>query len=310
MSPETKTSPAHKRLRTMVDEAVAVLDEEKAGAAAPGTTPGPEPARSSLLRNRRYGDLPLGEIRPDPQQVRKAQTKSPSFRELLASVREHGVLEPITVRWVPEKRHYQIITGERRYLAARRARLSTIPVIVKDVDDTTKAIHQLVENLQREDMNPVQEAKAFQRYLAATKKSQEELARRIGKSKAYVSQMLGLLRRLSLAEQEQLAQVSPAKLPGKSLILEALRIEDSETRQAILSGRYTRQEARQAVSRHQKKRAPGRPRQALVRYAIPEPQATVTVRFSKSRASGEEVVTALRAAARQAVKELREEGSS
>jgi ParB/RepB/Spo0J family partition protein len=227
-APEPVKKTAKDRMRSMVESAVSVLDEKKRPAAELDETNTLEDAavRTTLKRNRSYGDLEIEKIRPDPDQVRKVDTSSESFAELLASVREHGVLEPITVRWLEEQKLYQVVTGERRYLASQRAGLKTIPAIVRDVDDTTKAVHQLVENLQRENMNPIDEARAFHRYLAATQSSQDDLAKRIGKSKTYVSRMMSILEKLTRDEQEEIGRVAPAQLPGKSVIIEALRLED------------------------------------------------------------------------------------
>ena len=146
--------------------------------------------------------------------MRVVNTSDEAFQGLVASIKEHGVIQPITVRFLAKNKppRFQIITGERRYQAATRAGLKTIPVVIRDLDDTLKSIHQLVENLQREDLNPIEEARAFQRYLAATNKTQAQLAQEIGKSKGYVSRILTLLERLTMVEQEELAKVSPAKL--------------------------------------------------------------------------------------------------
>lgn len=283
------------RLRGAVEASVSVLDGTKRPAAelTPENPLEDAAVRTTLKRNRSYGDIDLGLMRPDPDQVRKVDTSSESFAELLASVREHGVLEPITVRVVEHDGTvpYQIVTGERRYLAALRAGLKTIPAIVREVDDTTKAVHQLVENLQRENMNPVEEAKAFQRYLAATGESQQQLAKRIGKSETYVSRITSILEKLTREEQAQLASVATSQLPGKSLIIEALRIPDAKTRFSILSGELTVREAREVVKRERS--SPDRPRGFGRRYVLPKQNVTVTVTFKKSRATEDEIGQAL-----------------
>lgn len=297
-----KKRPRKDALDGAVAEIVGVLDESR-----PPEEGGPESTiesavvREALKRNRSYGDLPLKYIEPDPDQPRRVDTNSESFSELVASVKQHGVIEPITVRFVPEKNAFRIITGERRYRAAKKAGLDAIPAIVRDVSDTDKAVHQIVENLQRENMNPVDEAKAFRRYLAATGGSQDQLAKRIGKSKAYVSQVMSILEKLTVEEQEEVARVSPAKLPGKSLILEALRLDDVETRSRILRGELTRHEAREEVRKRTTKR-PGRPKRHTTRVRL-ESGATVTVTLPSSEATQEEVLRALE----DAVESLRNE---
>jgi ParB/RepB/Spo0J family partition protein len=290
----TKRTSAKDRLRERVSSVVSVLDQERAGDESDliQTIENPE-VRAALQRNRQYGDLPLELIEPDPVQVRRVDTHGEAFKELVDSVREHGVIEPITVRWIPERKLFQIITGERRFRAASQLQLKTISTIVRDLSDTDKAIHQLVENIQRENMNPVEEAKAFQRYLAATGEERQELARKIGKSKAYVSQVMSLLEKLTVEEQEDLAAVSPAKLPGKSLMLEALRVEDPETRRAILRGELTRQEARQQVDEKRRSPQPGRKRFATQTFTSTDPEATVTVRLKQPELDSDLVLKAL-----------------
>ena len=291
----------------MVQSAVGVLDEKKPAAELDETGTVEDAAvRTTLKRNRSYGDIDLEMIRPDPEQVRKVDTSSESFAELLASVREHGILEPITVRWLEDQKFYQIVTGERRYLASKRAGLKTIGAIVRDVDDTTKAVHQLVENLQREPMNPIEEAKAFNRYLAATGESQQQLAKQIGKSETYVSQTMSILEKLTRPEQAALGAVSTSKLPARSLIFEAVRLTDAEVRMSVLRGELTVREAREA-----KKRESGhtsmRPRGFGRRYVLEKQNATVTITFKKSRATEDEISQALVEASEEHTRRSRRE---
>ncbi len=290
-----KPTKGNAKMRSMVESAVSVLDEKKRPAAelVPDSVLEEAAVRTTLKRNRSYGDIDIELIRPDPDQVRKVDTQSQGFAELLASVREHGVLEPITVRVVDHggKIPYQIVTGERRYQAAVRAELKTVPAIVREVDDTTKAVHQLVENLQRENMNPIEEARAFHRYIAATGHTQEQLAKRIGKSRVYVTQIMGILEKLSRDEQAELAQRQTSDIPGKSLFLEALRIQDPKTRLSVLRGELRVREARDVVKRE--RNAPDRPRGFGRRYVLEKQNATVTVTFKKSRASEDEIGQAL-----------------
>jgi len=299
-------SANRKRLDALVAQTVKVLDRPASADAAAPTAIERAGVRSKLRINRSSGLLALETIQPDPNQPRKVDTRSEKFRELVSSVREHGVLEPITVRHIEDGDYFQIITGERRYHAALEVGLSEIPAIVREIDDTTKAIHQLVENLQREDMNPVEEAAAFRRYIAATGQSQEQLAAKIGKSKAYISQILAIDEQLTRQEKIKLAQISPAKLPGKTLIYEALQASDPEIRGRILAGELTRFEAREAVAAKKGKAAVGRPKTFAWTFHAESQAATVTVRFDKKKnASREEVLYALDAARDKAKRELR-----
>lgn len=305
MSKTTKRKTAKDKLRNLVEQNVSVLDEEHGSEQDPiGHTIENPDVRLALQRNRQYGDLPLGLIEPDPDQVRHVNTEGESFLELVDSIREHGVIEPITVRWLENRDVFQIITGERRFRAARENGLETIPAIVRDLSDTTKAIHQLVENIQRENMNPIEEAKAFRRYLAATGQERQELARQIGKSKSYVSQVMSLLENLTVEEQETLASVSPAKLPGKSLILEAVRADDREIRAAILRGELTRTEARKKIQKEQKPNSAGRKKYAAKTFNLDEPEATVTVRLKSPSLDEAQILQALHQALNEQSQQL------
>ena len=274
----SKNHKTHKeQLARDVEDAVSVLGNPGEAVDAIEHTIEDPRVRAALKRNREMGDMQLSVIRPDPGQVRIVNTESEDFQGLVTSIKDHGVLQPIAVRWLPSKQIFQIIAGERRFQAAKHLGLKTIPAVIKDVDDTTSAIQQLVENVQRENLNPIEEARGYQRYLAATGATQRQLARKLGKSKAYVSQTLSLLEKLAVKEQEELAAVSPAKLPGKSLILEAFRTPDQTIRQAILHGTLTREEARKATRSRGKRLA--RPRPYTVTLRSKEPKATVIIRF-------------------------------
>lgn len=309
MSKTTKRKTAKDKLKHLVQENVAVLDQKHAPEQDPivSTIENPD-VRLALQRNRQYGDLPLRFIEPDPEQVRRVNTEGEAFRELVDSIREHGVIEPITVRWMKDREMFQIVTGERRFRAATENGLDTIPAIVRDLSDTTKAVHQLVENIQRENMNPIEEAKAFRRYLAATGQEKQELAKQIGKSKTYVSRVMSLLEHLSVDEQEQLASVAPAQLPGKTLILEALRTEDREIRQAILTGNLTRREARKKVNKKVATKA-GRKKNAVKTFRLDEPEATVTVRLNSSSMDEVQVLQALQRALDEQGRKLSKEAT-
>ena len=280
----TTRGPVGSKKRGALGAAVAqrasVLDKERvADTAIPLHAVEHQAVRKVFRSNPEAGSLPLAQIRPDPQQVRKVRTSGESFDGLVASIREHGVIQPITVKWLATEKVFQVITGERRYHAATRAKLEFIPVIIRDVDDTKKSVEQLVENIQRENLNPIEEAKAFQRYLAATHTTQEQLAKTIGKSKAYVSGSLSLLEKLSRTEQANLEQVEPSDLPNKSLLLEAVRTDDPKVRAAILHGNYNRREAREAVKIG--KPVIARARTRFVRE-YPLPSTGMTMRLTSS----------------------------
>lgn len=135
--------------------------------------------------------LPLQKIEPNPLQPRK--TFDPDeLASLAESIRMHGIIQPLTVRKLPSG-FYQIIAGERRWRAAKMAGLSEVPVLVKDLSDESAAAVSLVENLQRADLNPIEEASGYRDLIDAFGLTQEEAARRVGKSRASVTNMLRLL---------------------------------------------------------------------------------------------------------------------
>ncbi|MCR4399837.1 MAG: ParB/RepB/Spo0J family partition protein [Syntrophomonadaceae bacterium] len=116
-----------------------------------------------------------------------------TLAELAASIREHGVLQPILVRPLPSG-HFEVVAGERRLRAAERAGMETVPVIIKELGDAQAAEISLVENLHRADLNPVEEALAYRQMIQSFGYTQEQLAQRIGKSRAHVANTLRLLK--------------------------------------------------------------------------------------------------------------------
>ena len=136
-------------------------------------------------------ELNLDELRSNPYQPRVVFDEK-SLEELCQSIKEHGVFQPIIVK--KSIHGYEIIAGERRVKASRMAGLSTIPAIVRDFDDTQMMEIALLENLQREDLNPIEEANAYIKIMDAKGLTQEEFSRIIGKSQAYVNNTIGLIR--------------------------------------------------------------------------------------------------------------------
>lgn len=135
-------------------------------------------------------EIPLGEIDPSPYQAR-GRMDAGKMEELVASVKEHGVLQPVLVRQRGER--YELVAGERRWRAAREAGLEKIPALVRNLDDRQSLEIGLVENLQREDLNPLEEARAYRRMMEELGYTQEEVARRVGRSRAAVANALRLL---------------------------------------------------------------------------------------------------------------------
>ncbi len=135
--------------------------------------------------------LRLSEIEPNRNQPRKEFDRE-ALQQLADSIREHGVLQPLLVRSIGES-SYQLVAGERRWRAARMAGMSEVPVIVKELDDTQAMEIALIENLQREDLNPIEEALGYQALIEQYGMTQEEVAKRVGKSRPAIANALRLL---------------------------------------------------------------------------------------------------------------------
>jgi ParB family chromosome partitioning protein len=136
-------------------------------------------------------ELPLERITPSRYQARQDFDED-SIRELASSIKEHGVMQPVVVRPVGEDL-YELVVGERRWRACRQAGLETIPAVIRRVDDRTSGEMMLVENIQREDLNPVEEALAYRRLIEEFHLTQEEVASRVGKSRSFIANSLRLL---------------------------------------------------------------------------------------------------------------------
>ena len=150
-----------------------------------------EDAAPSFESDTRIETLPLREIEPDPGQPRKTFDDE-TLAELSASIAEHGLLQPIAVRPKPSG-GYLIVAGERCWRASRMAGLTEVPVIVKDVTDEQAMELALVENLQREDLDPVEEAAGIRELMTRCNLTQEQAARKLGKSRSALANSLRLL---------------------------------------------------------------------------------------------------------------------
>lgn len=135
-------------------------------------------------------DIKIGDLRPNPYQPRKTFDPG-SIEELKQSILQHGILQPLIVR--KSIKGYEIVVGERRYRAAKEAKLKTVPAVVKELTDEQMMEIALLENLQREDLTPIEEAKAYQSLLEHLNITQEELAKRLGKSRPHIANHLRLL---------------------------------------------------------------------------------------------------------------------
>lgn len=162
----------------------------------------------------RIEEVPLKKCRPNPYQPRRV-FEADAIEELKDSIVEHGILQPLIVR--ESIRGYEIVVGERRFRAAKEANLETIPVIIRELSDDQMMELALLENIQREDLTPIEEAAAYDRLINELGTTQEQLAKRLGKSRSHIA---NLVRLLSLPE-EVISQINHGALTmgqGRALL--------------------------------------------------------------------------------------------
>jgi len=188
------------------------LDEDDGGTdvpagAAAGAEGGADPGGPGSVVGAYFAELPADDIRPNPRQPRQ-DFDAEAQAELVASIGEVGLLQPIVVRPVDggplEGRSYELVMGERRWRAAREAGLTAVPAIVRDTADDAMLRDALLENLHRSQLNPLEEAAAYQQLLDDFGCTHEELATRIGRSRPQITNTLRLLR-LTAAVQRRVA---------------------------------------------------------------------------------------------------------
>lgn len=171
--------------------------------------------------------IPLDRIVPNPDQPRTRFEQS-ALDELTASVREHGILQPVLVRPLEGSNRYQLVAGERRWRAATAAGLATIPALIEELDDDTALEIAIIENLQREDLSPLEEAVMYDRMVKEHGYSIRRLAQKLGKDKGYLENRL----RLADAPPEIQALVSVRK-DTISHAYELLKVEDPKKRRRL-----------------------------------------------------------------------------
>jgi ParB family chromosome partitioning protein len=199
------------------------------------------PAIVSLLSNDRQGrsrggvrNIDVDRITPNPEQPRLVFDEV-SLEELAASIREHGVLQPILVRPL-EDGEFQLIAGERRWRASRAAGLATIPALVEEIDDDTALEISIIENLQREDLSPLDEATMYDRMVRQHGYSVRRLAQKLGKDKGYLEN------RLRLADApEEIRELVSLRKDTLSHAYELLKVDDPKKRKR-LAGQVARGE--------------------------------------------------------------------
>src|SRR6202047_2085640 len=233
--------------------------------------------------------IPVDQIRPNPDQPRKALG---DLRELSESIREKGVLEPLLVRVVPREDCYYIISGERRYHASRAAGLNEVPCIEKVADDAETLEIGLIENIQRKDLTPFEEAEGLQRLATQFEYTHEDVAKKIGRARSSVTETLSLLN-IPEALRKRCAEQG---ITSKSLLLQIARQPTEkkmlEMMHRILQGGLTRDEARR--ERREERSGPQRPQPFIFQFEPENEAFKFRIQFKKSHVSRDELITTLR----------------
>ena len=175
---EKKASGLGRGLAALLDEAVRAAPQQ--ADAAPQADEGARGVR----------EIEVARIRPNPAQPRMHFDEE-SIAELAESIAERGLLQPVLLR--PDGDNYQLVAGERRWRAAQKARLHAIPAIVREIDDSTSAEIALIENVQREDLNAVEEADGYRQLIQRYGHTQDEVAKLVHKSRSHIANLLRLL---------------------------------------------------------------------------------------------------------------------
>ncbi len=229
--------------------------------------------------------IPLSDIHPDPDQPRKKFDKE-KLEELAVSIGNEGVIEPLTVRFLEDNNYYQIVTGERRFKAAQLAGLQEIPCIIKHLSNEEILTYQLIENLQREDLSPIDEANALKKLLEQDL-TQVEVSKLIGKSQPYVSQILKILDLpKNILQQAKTSDVT------KEHLLQLVKSKDPESLwQEIKTGKTAKQ-----IKEKVTKEKPNKASSSLKVWVwTPEDKVfTIQVKFRKKNFVKEDIVKALK----------------
>jgi ParB family transcriptional regulator, chromosome partitioning protein len=231
--------------------------------------------------------IPIEDIQPNPQQPRQALG---DLTDLVASVREKGILEPLLVRSVGGR--FEIIAGERRYRAAIEAGLEELPCVVRDTSDAEMMELALVENLQRKDLSPFEEADGLQVLAETYGYTHEMMAEKIGKSRTSITETLAL----SEMPEEIRNLCRRADIHSKSTLLQIVRQGSAEKMTALVARLGTEGSTRADARRlaHPKtERGRGRPRHFVFRYQPTEKSFALSLQFKKAQVPRDEIIRAL-----------------
>jgi len=239
--------------------------------------------------------LPIELLDPNPGQPRQVMG---DLSELMASVTEKGIIEPLVVR--PFGGRFQIIAGERRYHAAVQVGLREVPVVIREADDREVMEIALVENLQRKDLTAFEESEALQQLAQRCGYTHEDMARKLGKSRTAITESLSL--KNMPEDVRNLCRL--ADITSKSTLLQIVRQSDPEKMLALVEklagqGATTRQDVRKETA----KPAAGRPKSFIFAFKPPTKAFDLRLSFKKSKVEKDEIIEALE----NIIRELRQQ---
>ena len=239
--------------------------------------------------------IDISRIKSDPNQPRKSLNQK-SLNELAESIKKHGLLQPISVEYIEQEDCFKIINGERRYKAAKLTGIQELPCIIKYIDKHVRLIHQLIENIQRQDLPPLEESESIQALINKKRMenpnySQREASRELGLPKSYVNEMLTLLK----LPKDIKESVRTSDSVPKSLLLLLIRQSDEKNIRSfyrqIKEGKLTVREAKTKLTKSKDKK--GRPKYYEYKFKSPKNEFVLKIKFRKSEVGQSEITNAL-----------------
>jgi len=239
--------------------------------------------------------IDISRIKSDPDQPRKSLNQK-RLNGLAESIKKHGLLQPITVEYIDQEDYFKIINGERRYKAAKLASIQELPCIIKYIDKHVRLIHQLIENIQRQDLPPLEEAESIQALINKKRMenpnySQREASRELGLPKSYINEMLTLLK----LPKDIKESVRTSDTVPKSLLLLLIRQSDEKNIRSfygqIKDGKLTVREAKTELTKSKDKK--GRTKYYEYKFKSPKNEFVLKIKFRKSEVEQSEITNAL-----------------
>lgn len=233
--------------------------------------------------------IPIRQIKPDPNQPRKNISEK-TLKELAQSIREHGLLQPISVEYIPKDKYFKIINGRRRWEACMIAKVKDVPSIVKNtgLDSKERLEQQLVENVQREDLSAIEEAGTYKILTEKYSYTHKQLAEKIGKPRSVISETLSLNRLPEVIKR----QCRHADIAPKTVLIQVVR-QPNEKAMLAFWEKVKVQHLGVTQAREERKIEKHRPAQFQYKYQPVNHKYILKIKFKKAKVSNHEIVNAL-----------------